>query len=228
VKFEPTPSVGAPIPSYTQGQGSLPTNTPPTANTATEQTTVDKETATAKDKTNDAAGGNGKNGGGSSALPSRWWLAAVLAVVLALLPAVTRVSIRRRRLTRPVEDGEAAEAAWLELRDRIIDLRLPWTGSMTPRARQRAVEPMLDGDVAGREALRRLALTVERSRYARSIPPGVTPAEDARVVMGVIARTAEPMQRVKALVWPSSLIPDIRAAWARVRDRRSRPRPVDA
>jgi hypothetical protein len=49
-----------------------------------------------------------------------------------------------------------------------------------------------------------------------------------RTVIAVIARTVEPMQRVRALVWPSSLIPDLRAGWQRYRDRRSRPRPVDA
>lgn len=223
VKFEPTPSVGAPQPSYTQGDiGSLPTTSPSVA-TQQEQTTIDKNPQSSQDTTTEAGAAGGSGGGGNSAVPSRWWLVAAALVLLACLPAVTRLSIRRRRLTRPLEDGEAAEAAWLELRDRIIDLRLPWTGSMTPRARQRSVEPMLEGDVEGRAALRRLTLTVERSRYALSIPEGSTPAEDARTVMGVISRTTDPMQRVRALVWPSSLIPDLRVAWQKVRERRSRP-----
>ena len=135
------------------------------------------------DKTTEAAANGGKGGGGGSALPSRWWLAGILVAIGLVTPAITRQVIRRRRMTRPVEEGEAAEAAWLELRDHIIDLRLPWTGSMTPRARERAIEPMLEGDVAGKAALKRLTVTVERARYATSVEPGSQPAEDAREVM---------------------------------------------
>ena len=150
------------------------------------------------------------------------------SLVLALLPAVTRLCVRRRRMTRPVEDGEAAEAAWLELRDRIIDLRLPWTGSMTPRARERAIEPMLEGDVDGSRRLRRLtrdgragALCHVSSCRAR------TPAEDAREVMAVIARD-QPSRSARARrgCGRRRCMPDLRAAGAD--GRRNRPRPVDA
>ncbi len=227
VKFEPTPNVGAPAPTYAPRGGALPTSTQP-ANSGTELTDVTTRPQDTAKTTTDSAAGGGNSGGGSSSLPSRWWLLAVVVVIAAAFPAVTRLAIRRRRMTRPLDEGEAAEAAWLELRDRIIDLRLPWAGSLTPRARQRVIEPMLEGDAVGQVALKRLALTVERARYARSIASGSTPAEDARVVMAVIAHTAEPGQRLRALLWPASLLPDLRAGARRLRTRTRRPQSVDA
>jgi transglutaminase-like putative cysteine protease len=225
VRFEPTPSIGAPFPAYAPRSDLTPETNTPSVNPSTEITDTTKgQLQTAGATTDGGASGGGGTGG---ALPSRWWLAGGLVVVLALLPAVSRLAIRRRRLTRPVEEGEAAESAWTELRDHIRDLRLPWTGSMTPRARQRAVEPMLEGDAGGVAALQRLSLTVERARYATSVPPGSTPAADAREVMAVISRAAEPGQRVKALLWPSSLLPDLRAGWASLRDRMRRHSPID-
>jgi transglutaminase-like putative cysteine protease len=227
VKFEPTPGVGAPLPSYAP-RGGVTNSAPTSIANSQEQTTETKGTQPTVGKTTEAAANGGKGGGGGSALPSRWWLVGILAAIALVTPAVTRQVIRRRRMTRPVEEGEAAEAAWVELRDHIIDLRLPWTGSMTPRARERAIEPMLEGDVAGKAALKRLMLTVERARYATSVQPGSRPAEDAREVMSVISKACDPGQRVLAVLWPASLLPDLRVGWARLRARMRRPQSVDA
>jgi transglutaminase-like putative cysteine protease len=227
VRFEPTPGVGAPLPSYAPRPDGTSTG-PTSVATAQEQTSTTKGAQETIDKTTEAAANGGKGGSGGSALPSRWWLAGILVAIGLVTPAITRQVIRRRRMTRPVEEGEAAEAAWLELRDHIIDLRLPWTGSMTPRARERAIEPMLEGDVAGKAALKRLMVTVERARYATSVEPGSQPAEDAREVMTVITKASEPGQRLLAVVWPASLLPDLRVGWARLRARMRRPQSIDA
>jgi transglutaminase-like putative cysteine protease len=227
VRFEPTPGVGAPLPSYAPRTDLSNTGSPSVAPTQ-EQTSITPGAQETIDKTTEAAAGGGKGGDGGSALPSRWWLAGIVLGIALVTPAITRQLVRRRRMTRPVEEGEAAEAAWLELRDHIIDLRLPWTGSMTPRARERAIEPMLDGDVAGKAALRRLMVTVERARYATSVLPGSQPAEDAREVMTAISKASEPGQRVLALLWPASLLPDLRTGWALLRARMRRPQSVDA
>jgi hypothetical protein len=227
VRFEPTPGVGAPLPSYAPRPDGTSTG-PTSVATAQEQSSATKGAQETIDKTTEAAANGGKGGGGGSALPSRWWLAGILVSIGLVTPAITRQVIRRRRMTRPVEEGEAAEAAWLELRDHIIDLRLPWTGSMTPRARERAIEPMLEGDVAGKAALKRLMVTVERARYATSVEPGSQPAEDAREVMTVITKASEPGQRLLAVVWPASLLPDLRVGWARLRARMRRPQSIDA
>ena len=227
VRFEPTPSVGAPFPQWAPKSAgtSFPTILP--TNNATETTDTQKGTQATRPTTSDSAGGTHRGKGGGGSAPSRWWLVGALALLLALLPALTRLAIRRRRMTRPVEEGAAAESAWVELRDHIRDLRLPWNGSMTPRARQRAVEPMLEGDAAGLAALRRLALTVERARYATSVPAGSAPSADAREVMSVISRTAEPGQRLRAFFWPASLLPDLRAGWASWRSRSRRTSSTD-
>jgi hypothetical protein len=224
VRFEPTPGVGAPLPAYAPRVTSSVT-TSATVNSATEQTSIDKRTDGSGATTNGAAGAGGRGGGG--AIPSRWWLVGVVLAGLALTPALARYTIRRRRMTRPVDEGAAAESAWVELRDHILDLRLPWAGSLTPRARRRALEPMLEGDVGGLAALGRLALTVERARYATSVSPDSAPATDAREVMAVISRTAEPGQRIRAVLWPSSLLPDLRAGWDAFRSRLRRPPSVD-
>ena len=113
------------------------------------------------------------SGGGAPPIP---WLVVVVVIALALTPGSIRWGIRRSRLARAVDGGESSEYAWLELRDRILDLRLPWTGSLTPRARSRFVEPLLGGDPDGVAALDRLSLTVERARYASSPVPGAQPA----------------------------------------------------
>ncbi len=225
--FDPTPSVGAPYPPWAPLFDPNKAPDTPTVNTASESTAPTQQPRDTAQTTTDAAATSpsGPSSGGS--IPSRWWLVGVLVVGLAMLPAVSRLALRRRRMTRPVEAGEAAESAWVELRDHIIDLRLPWTGSMTPRARRRAVEPMLEGDPAGLAALARLSLTVERSRFATSLPAGSAPASDAREVMAVISRRAEPRQRLRAWVWPASLLPDVRAGWRRLRTRVPRVRSID-
>ncbi|MFY9914842.1 MAG: DUF3488 and transglutaminase-like domain-containing protein [Nocardioidaceae bacterium] len=225
--FDPTPNVGAPYPPWAPlfDPNKIPES--PTVNTASESTApTQKPRDTARTTTDAVASGtSGPSSGGS--IPSRWWLVGVLVLGLAMLPAVSRLAIRRRRMSRPVEAGEAAESAWVELRDHILDLRLPWTGSMTPRARRRSVEPMLEGDPEGLAALARLALIVERSRFATSLPTGSAPASDAREVMAVISRRAEPRQRLRAWLWPASLLPDLRAGWRRLRDRVPRVRSID-
>ena len=127
-------------------------------------------------------------------------------------------------MARAVDGGASSEYAWLELRDRILDLRLPWTGSLTPRARSRFVEPLLGGDGDGVAALERLSLTVERARYASSPVPGAQPAEDARQIMAAIGRGVDWKRRVRAFLWPTSLMPELRGIWAGLRTRmRSRP-----
>jgi hypothetical protein len=49
-----------------------------------------------------------------------------------------------------------------------------------------------------------------------SLAPAAAPAADAREVMAIIARQTGRGQRVKALLWPSSLMPDIKRGWQRL------------
>lgn len=213
VRFEPTPGVGATLPSWAPraveptASPTGPTPSLPTGRELTEDPRTDRPTETP------GAGATDGSGGGTGSAPSKGWLVLLAGVALALAPMALRRGIRRARLSGPIGAAEAAESAWLELRDHIRDLRLPWTGSMTPRARERAVTGLLMGDGEGLAALNRLTLSVERSRYAASPSTGADPASDAVTVMASVSQAAERGQRVRALLLPSSLVPDLRRAW---------------
>jgi transglutaminase-like putative cysteine protease len=213
VRFEPTPGRDAPFPEYAPPRSGPNIPTLPTSSGPTDSL-IDPDTSKnpASDGTNAAATGDGSGGSGPIAPAGAWWILLVV-VALALLPAGLRVAVRRARMGRPLDPPEAAESAWLEMRDRIRDLRLPWTGSMTPRARERAIAPLLHGDRDGLQALNRLAISVERARFAVTLAQAATPVADAREVMAVIGRQTARGQRVKAFLWPSSLMPDIRRGW---------------
>jgi hypothetical protein len=225
VRFEPTPGVGAALPAWAPDANPTvnPGNTP-TLPTPTSDDLPDRPTATDQTSAPGSADPDQAGGGSSGTAPSAWWL--VLPVVAGLLfaPALTRRAIRRRRLHRPIDEGGAAEAAWLELRDRMRDLRMPWQGSMTPRTRERVLAPLLREDGPALAALHRLAMSVERARYATSPLPDADPGRDAMVVMEQLDRTVSTRQRVRAWWWPSSLMPDLARGWAALRERlRRRP-----
>jgi len=218
VRFEPTPGIGASYPDYAPRSAPTgPTDTP-TSTAGPNNTAEQTQTRPTEAPTTAAAGGGGDDDS-SGPLPSRGWLVLAVLVLLAFTPAGLRSAVRRNRLNRPMDSPDAAEAAWLELRDRIRDLRLPWTGSMTPRARERAVADLLYGDQEGLRALHRLTLSVERARYARSLAPDADPRSDVEEVLEVIGREAERTQRLRAFFLPSSLLPDIRTGWESLQTR---------
>lgn len=221
VRFEPTPSVGAPIPDWAEPidessqlnpSGGNPTQTPldPRINPNTLQNPA----------TDPSADDDATVVGGGGAPPSRGWLVGVGALIVLLLPALIRVTVRRSRLHRPVDQAEAAEAAWRELRDHLRDLRMPWTGSMTPRARARSVAALLDGDQGGLQALHRLCQSVERSRFAASELPGADPTTDVVQVTASIDRAVDRASRLRAWLLPVSLLSGARRNWESWRDRR--------
>ncbi len=215
VRFEPTQGVGAPFPQWAE-RNSAPTPSLPTENIPTGPLEVTEPTPIDPTPAASAPTDGGRGGGGGVTL-SPGWLVSLGALAFLFLPAALRTAVRRGRMTRPIDDAEAAESAWLELRDFIRDLRLPWSGSMTPRARERSVAPLLSGDDEALGALKRLALSVERARYARSLPAGMSPASDAKTVMASLSRSARKGERVRALLWPASLLAELRATWRRLR-----------
>jgi len=224
VRFEPTPGNGAVPPPYTH-QVTVPVITPTKStpsSTATNLPGGGRNTEELPTTTSAGpAGGQSAGSGGGGGAPPIPWLVAVVVVGLALTPGSIRWGIRRSRLARAIDGGESSEYAWLELRDRILDLRLPWTGSLTPRARTRYVEPLLGGDPDGVAALDRLSLTVERARYASSPVADAQPGEDTRQILAAIGRGVDWKQRFLAFLWPASLMPELRGAWGRLRTRMS-------
>jgi transglutaminase-like putative cysteine protease len=224
VQFEPTPGLAAPYPLYAgSSAGPKITTPPPTEDTATAGPGRETPSESARPTTNNDSGSG--SGSGPGALPSRGGLVLLVVVALLFVPAGLRHAVRRARLTRPLDGGAAAEAAWLEVRDHVRDLRLPWTGSMTPRGRERDLAPHLVGDRDGLDALHRLAMSVERTRY--SIAPALDsdPASDARTILAAVNAAVDRSQRLKAFFWPTSLMPDIKRGWSSLTARlRRRPR----
>jgi len=96
------------------------------------------------------------------------------------------------------------------LRDSMLDLRLPWTGSMTPRARERSVAQLLGRDPDALQALQRLARSVERARYADHPMAGGSPGSDATTVISVLSRSAGRAGRLRAAMLPASLLNEFR------------------
>lgn len=202
VKFEPTPTI-ATAPTYAGGSrgSTTPTN-------SADPTLSGHHTDTVAAK--NLGGGSPVNptSGGSVALPSLWWVVAVIAVLVALTPAVSRAGLRRMRLARAEGEADEAESAWGELRDRLYDLRLPWPASLTPRGQRTNLSPLLAGDDNGLAALDRLTMSVERSRFAPAPTPDGRPIADMRTVASTITQRQTRRHRVLAWLLPSSLLPD--------------------
>ena len=223
VRFEPTPGVQADYPTWAP-RTSQPTSTlsvaEETAPGETETTRPTRAESSADDS--EAAGGSG---GSSGPLPPVGLLITLVVIAVLLIPAALRTAVRRSRLNRPMDPAAAAESSWLELRDRMRDLRLPWGGSMTPRAREHPIALHLYDDPDAKQALHRLVINVERSRYARSLAAEADPTNDVVEVMSVLSREAGRGPRLRAFLLPSSLLPDIRTGWsmlkARLRPQRS-------
>lgn len=221
VRFEPTQGVGAPFPQWADRR--------PTPNVSSNEPTIVRPTigqpgaSSASTTTGPLSNAGGDGRGGSASLPSKGWLVPLGALAVLLLPASLRLGVRRSRFTRPLDAASAAEAAWLELRDYLRDLHQPWPGSMSPRARQRSIEPLVRGDGEAVSALQRLAQCVERARYAATVPAEMAPAADAATVIAAISRHTNSRKRLRALLWPSSLRADVQSAWARLTAGRTEP-----
>jgi transglutaminase-like putative cysteine protease len=174
VRFEPTPdtetSEGSEPLSFAGGPGA----TLPTGPQSAGQTGPSRATENVR-KNLDSASGDESNAGAAGG-SDIWWIGPSIVLGLALLlslPRLTRAVVRRRRWSRARGSVATAEAAWAELRDRVVDLRMTWDAGATPRAIGRSLRERLPDDRAGGgqvvAALNRLVLAIEQARYARTI-----------------------------------------------------------
>jgi hypothetical protein len=209
VRFEPTPDTDDSDGSEPLSFASGPGGTSPTESNAVG--TPGPERATRGPENQLDPNGDDSN----SAATGRsdiWWIGPSIVIGLALLlslPRLTRAIVRRRRWSRARGSVATAEAAWAELRDRVVDLRMTWDAGATPRAIGRSLRERLPDDRASGgqviAALNRLVLAIEQARYARTI-------RDASGLRGAQATVAEalssrqtPGRRFLAVWLPASL-----------------------
>jgi transglutaminase-like putative cysteine protease len=165
-----------------------------------------------------------------------WYLlgGVVALLVLAALPALRRSALRRRRgsAQRPVTTVDAdasvpagqmavvvspavavrkAHAAWDELLDILIDYRVPITDAYTPRVVARRVSRELSLSGAQADALTLLGQAEEQARYARTptVPGNLGTA--LRAVRRAVALTATRRVRLRAMLFPPSVVQRWRA-----------------
>ena len=164
-----------------------------------------------------------------------WWTAGVLAL-LALLtaPALRRLALRRRRVSRTLAprattldavpgapggvrevvvgvDAERARAdahaAWDELLDTLVDFGVRVDRTETPRATaDRLVRDALAEQADAATAVRLLGRAEERARYARDPLTGEELHPALRRVRAVLAGRADRRTRLLAAVLPPSVL----------------------
>ncbi len=183
VLFDPTPARRVPadeLPAYTTRSNDidLPTSSPqsePSQTPSQRPSAVDPAVPT---PTQDTAGAAGSDSGGGFSVPWLQVLGALLLVGLLVALALTPRTVRARQRSRRLTAGP--ESAWEELRATTVDLGRSWPETRSPRETQAILVTRFGrvGETAERpahgpaqapdavEALRRIVLGVERSRYS--------------------------------------------------------------
>jgi len=199
VSFEPTPGVAV-APTYTGPSVNQPSTTPsasptPTPSAATQEPTTEASTPAETEQPTATAGD----------LSWLGWLGGGLVVLaLAATPALVRRARRSSRLAA-TPPQRAVGAAWDELRDSVWDAGGEW-----PRGSARQI-----GDAVARQlpdeaaaAMGRVAVLVERSRYADALGDTSGLVTDVKQVQAAVAaerkawwRAAFPRSLWRGLGW---------------------------
>jgi transglutaminase-like putative cysteine protease len=173
--FDPTPlSDGRTVaPGYAPRPG--PSSDPSSGSSASASTSPGPTTNQLPKEDLNPGSANGGLQGSGLITPKRLLVAGIVLLVLLvlLLPAYVRWSVRRRRLRAAsgTDAGAAARAAWDEVVGSAADYGVPVRPSETPRGMARRLDRELDLDADASRGLRLVALAEERARYAAR--PGV-------------------------------------------------------
>lgn len=116
---------------------------------------------------------------------------AILVMAVLATPAALRMRRRVSRLSPDQDDDRRVEGAWREIRDTVVDLGARWPEG-SPRQIGTAVAERLDREQA--EEMARVAVLVEQSRYARTMPKDHL-EELPDITRTVRAGLAEPQSR---------------------------------
>jgi transglutaminase-like putative cysteine protease len=129
-----------------------------------------------------------------------------LLLVAAAIPGTTRIVGRRRRWRAAAGDSGLASAAWQEVCADLDDFGLTRRLSESPRATARRISVDANIDEAARQAINRIAIVVERCRYAPVPASADGIRADVTEVRRSLARSATILQRLRARLMPASVI----------------------
>ena len=232
LRFEPTPAgsgVGqgtATAPAYTfaAGDGSAGSSTqrPAGATPATPGATKGNGSQALRNGLRLPV--NGAGGGGAVAVSrglNPWEIAGLcvlgLLVIVALAPPAARLLVRRWRW-RARPDAARAHAAWRELRDDLVDYRVGYLPSESPRTVAARAAASLELAEPAAAALRRIAMAEERARYAVRADSGTGLRRDSAVVRRAVAAAVPRWTRWRARLMPTSVLSPALAAIGQASD----------
>jgi transglutaminase-like putative cysteine protease len=231
LRFEPTPpgtAAGqgtATPPAYTTGpvNGSTQPSTgaTPGATAAAPGATSSRNGALGDRVGQSLAGAGGGVGGGRGGGVNPWEVFGLSILGLLLItvggPAGVRLLVRRRRWLRARStrgarstaadaDAARAHAAWRELRDDLVDYRVGYLPSQSPRAVAVRAAGALELAEPAATALRRIAMAEERARYAVRADSGADLRRDSAVVRRAVAAAVPRRTRWRARLMPPSVL----------------------
>ena len=204
VKFEPTPGRGT-VPNYEQTVDADTPTVLPGGAAATGAPGLGADRLADDSALERAATPQGDESGNLLAVIG----VSALGLLVLLMPGVARRMLRRSRLRRIRSTG--AGLAWIELQQTSLDHGIAVPATETPRAFAGRLERLARLDPASMEALERVLLALERSRFDRYSAPGDILAADLTAVLRALHASASPGIRLRATFAPTSLFASLAA-----------------
>lgn len=203
MRFEPTVGLGEP-PSFGESENpDTPVPQPTTSGTAS-PTTSPTKAPTATPSATPTFGGESSYGSVNTTIP-RITIgiligAAIIALLLPLLPVPVRIARRLRRYWRVRRRGSATDA-WEELNATAVDLG--WNAATTtPRKFAELVKRGMSKETSA--ALARLLAAVEATAFSRD--RGKSTLADVRTVRRAMWKVSTRNERVRAVLTPASVV----------------------
>lgn len=206
VRYEPTVAVAA-APDWTTVTNPVSPSAQPTESaTVATNAPTDAASASRRAATPTASAPAGASADGTAGiewgLVLRWVVGVLIVAAIVCAPMLTRMGLRRRRLSPKRPDADRIDGAWDEVAALARDLGRLWPAGSPASAAARLGER---SSAPAAAALARLAHWVELRRYARSLPAGAEVAGDVAVVRSQWRADASVGRRLAALLLPASL-----------------------